>query len=153
MAQLLTALGLYGRHEGLILAYTSGALVFCPWNMKGYFDTIPVDLEEAAQIDGCGPIQSFLLIALPLARPALAVTALLGFLSGWGDFAFAPVLVPAPDSMKLVVPGLFSLANSQSTPWGYFAADGVLIIMPTMIVFLVLQRFIEGGLTVGGVKG
>lgn len=90
---------------------------------------------------------------MPLARPALAVTALLGFLSGWGDFAFAPVLVPAPDSMKLVVPGLFSLANSQSTPWGYFAAGGVLIILPTMIMFLVLQRFIEGGLTVGGVKG
>jgi arabinogalactan oligomer / maltooligosaccharide transport system permease protein len=153
VAQLLTALGLYGRHEGLILAYTSGALVFCTWNMKGYFDTIPVDLEEAAQIDGCGPLQSFLLIALPLARPALAVTALLGFLAGWGDFVFASVLVPAPDSMKLVVPGLFSLANSQSTPWGYFAAGGILIIVPTMLVFLFLQRFIEGGLTVGGVKG
>lgn len=153
VAQLLTALGLYGKHEGLILAYTTGSLVFSTWNMKGYFDTIPVDLEEAAQIDGCGPLQSFLLIALPLARPALAITALLGFLAGWGDFIFASVLVPAPDSMKLVVPGLFSLASSQSTPWGYFAAGGLLIIMPTIIVFLVLQRSIEGGLTVGGVKG
>ncbi len=153
VAQLLTALGLYGRHEGLILAYTTGALVFSTWNMKGYFDTIPVELEEAAQIDGCGPLQSFLLIALPLARPALAITALLGFLAGWGDFIFASVLVPAPDSMKLVVPGLFSLAGSQSTPWGYFAAGGLLIILPTIIVFLTLQRYIEGGLTIGGVKG
>lgn len=153
VAQLLTALGLYAKHEGLILAYTAGALVFSTWNLKGYFDTIPVELEEAAQIDGCGPIQSFWLVALPLARPALAITALLGFLAGWGDFIFASVLVPAPDSMKLVVPGLYSMANSQSTPWGYFAAGGLMIITPTIIVFLLLQRYLEGGLTVGGVKG
>ncbi|MCS6888146.1 sugar ABC transporter permease [Chloroflexus sp.] len=153
VAQLLTAMGLYGKHEGLILAYTTGTLVFSTWNMKGYFDTIPIELEEAAMIDGCGPIQSFILIALPLARPALAVTALLGFLAGWGDFIFASVLVPAPDSMKLVVPGLFSLANSMSVPWGNFAAGGLLIILPTIIVFLMLQRFLVSGLTVGGVKG
>jgi arabinogalactan oligomer/maltooligosaccharide transport system permease protein len=153
IAQLLTAIGLYGKHEGLILAYTTGTLVFSTWNMKGYFDTIPIDLEEAAMIDGCGPIQSFILIALPLARPALAVTALLGFLSGWGDFVFASVLVPAPDSMKLAVPGLFSLASSQSVPWGYFAAGAMLVIIPTIIVFLSLQRFLVAGLTVGGVKG
>ncbi len=153
VAQLLTAMGLYARHEGLILAYTTGALVFSTWNLKGYFDTIPVELEEAAQIDGCGPLQSFWLVALPLARPALAITALLGFLAGWGDFIFASVLVPAPDSMKLVVPGLYSMANSQSTPWGYFAAGGLMVILPTILVFLLLQRYLEGGLTVGGVKG
>jgi arabinogalactan oligomer/maltooligosaccharide transport system permease protein len=153
IAQLLTAVGLYGKHEGLILAYTTGTLVFSTWNMKGYFDTIPIDLEEAAMIDGCGPIQSFILIALPLARPALAVTALLGFLAGWGDFVFASVLVPAPDSLKLAVPGLFSLAGSQSVPWGYFAAGAMLVIIPTIIVFLSLQRFLVAGLTVGGVKG
>ena len=153
VAQLLTAIGLYGKHEGLILAYTTGTLVFSTWNMKGYFDTIPIDLEEAAMIDGCGPIQSFALIALPLARPALAVTALLGFLAGWGDFVFASVLVPAPDSLKLAVPGLFSLAGSQSVPWGYFAAGAMIVIIPTIIVFLSLQRFLVAGLTVGGVKG
>src|SRR6185295_18217689 len=153
IAQLLTAIGLYGKHEGLILAYTTGTLVFSTWNMKGYFDTIPIDLEEAAMIDGAGPIQSFLLIALPLARPALAVTALLGFLAGWGDFVFASVLVPAPDNLKLAVPGLFSLAGSQSVPWGYFAAGAMLVIIPTIILFLALQRFLVAGLTVGGVKG
>jgi arabinogalactan oligomer/maltooligosaccharide transport system permease protein len=153
VAQVLTALGLYGRHEGLILAYTTGTLVFSTWNMKGYFDTIPIDLEEAAMIDGCGPIQSFILIALPLARPALAVTALLGFLAGWGDFIFANVLIPAPDRLKLAVPALYSMANNQSVPWGYFAAGGLLIIIPTIIVFLSLQRYLESGLTVGGVKG
>jgi len=152
VAQILTAIGLYRTHEGLILAYTIGTLVFATWNMKGYFDTIPIDLEEAAMIDGCGPLQSFIRIALPLALPALSVTALLGFMAGWGDFIFASVLVPAPDSMKLAVPGLFSLANDQSVPWGYFAAGGMVIVLPTLIVFLLLQRFLVGGLTAGGVK-
>ncbi len=120
VAQILTAIGLYGSHFGLILAYTTGTLVFSTWNLKGYFDTIPIDLEEAAMIDGCGPIQSFFLVALPLARPALAITALLAFLAGWSDFIFANVLVPAPDAKKLAVPALFSLANQQAVPWGYF---------------------------------
>ena len=153
VAQLLTAFGLYGKHAGLILAYTAGTLVFCTWNLKGYFDSIPIDLEEAARIDGCDPVQAFLQVALPLVRPALAVTALLGFLSGWGDFIFASVLVPAPDSLKLAVPGLYSLAGTQSTPWGYFAAGAIFVIIPTMIVFLLVQRNFESGLAVGGVKG
>jgi arabinogalactan oligomer/maltooligosaccharide transport system permease protein len=153
VAQLLTAIGLYGKHWGLILAYTAGTLVFCTWNLKGYFDSIPIDLEEAARIDGCDPVQAFFQVALPLVRPALAVTALLGFLSGWGDFIFASVLVPAPDSAKLAVPGLYSLAGTQSTPWGYFAAGAIFVIIPTMIVFLLVQRNFESGLTMGGVKG
>ncbi|HVP20959.1 MAG TPA: ABC transporter permease subunit [Anaerolineaceae bacterium] len=153
VAQLLTAIGLYGKHLGLILAYTAGTLVFCTWNLKGYFDSIPIDLEEAARIDGCDPIQAFLLVALPLVRPALAVTALLGFLSAWGDFIFASVLIPAPESAQLAVPALYNLAGSQSTPWGYFAAGSVIVILPTLIIFLLVQRNFEAGLTVGAVKG
>ncbi len=153
IAQLLTAIGLYGKHIGLILAYTTGTLVFCTWNLKGYFDTIPIDLEESAMLDGCGPVQAFILIALPLARPALAVTAILGFMAGWGDFVFASVLVPAPDSLKLAVPALYSLANSMSVPWGYFASGAVIVIIPTIIVYLSMNRYFEGGLTLGGVKG
>jgi arabinogalactan oligomer/maltooligosaccharide transport system permease protein len=153
IAQLLTALGLYGKHLGLILAYTSGTIVFCTWNLKGYFDTIPIDLEESAMLDGCGPIQAFILIALPLAKPALAVTAILGFMAGWGDFVFASVLVPAPDALKLAVPALYSLANSMSVPWGYFAAGAVIVVIPTVLVYLFMNRYFEGGLTLGGVKG
>ena len=153
IAQVLTAIGLYGKHLGLILAYTTGTLVFCTWNLKGYFDSIPIDLEEAARIDGCGPVQAFLLVALPLVRPALAVTALLAFLGAWGDFVFSSVLIPAPDSMKLAVPALYSLAGSQSTPWGYFAAGAVIVVIPTLLVFLYVQKYFESGLTVGGVKG
>lgn len=153
IALLLTALGFYGSHFGLILAYTTGALVFSTWNMKGYFDTIPLDLEEAARIDGCGPIQAFLLVALPLVRPAMAVTALLSFLGSWGDFIFSGVLVPAPDRLKLAVPALYAMSNSISVPWGQFAAGAVVVIMPTLIVFLLVQKNFESGLTVGGVKG
>ncbi|HEY3369423.1 MAG TPA: ABC transporter permease subunit [Prolixibacteraceae bacterium] len=153
IAQLLTAIGLYRNHWGLIMAYTSGTLIFTTMNLKGYFDTIPIDLEEAAMIDGCGPVQSFFLIALPLARPALAVTALFAFMGGWGEYVLASVLVPAPDNLKTAMVGLYQLANEIAIPWGQFAAGAVLIIIPVLIVFLYLQKFLEGGLTLGGVKG
>jgi arabinogalactan oligomer/maltooligosaccharide transport system permease protein len=153
IAQVLTAVGLFGKHLGLILAFTSATLVFCTWNLKGYFDTIPIDLEEAAQIDGTTPLTAFFLIALPLAKPALAVTAILAFMTGWGDFIFSSVLVPAPDRVKLAVPALYSMANSMSVPWGQFAAGAIIVILPTVLVYLALNRYFESGLTVGGVKG
>lgn len=153
IAQLLSAMGLYRNHLGLIMAYISGTLVFTTWNLKGYFDTIPIDLEEAAMIDGAGPVQSFLLIALPLARPALAVTALFAFMAGWGEFALANVLIPAPDELKTAMVGMYQIANDFSVPWGLFAAGSVLIIIPVLLVFLYLQRYLQEGLTLGGVKG
>ncbi len=152
IAQLLSAFGLINTHLGLILAYTAGTLVFCTYNMKGYFDSIPIDLEEAARIDGCGPIQAFALVALPLVTPALAVTALLGFLGGWGDFIFASVLI-FKENLKLAVPALYQISNSLSVPWGEFAAGAIIVIIPTLLVFLFVQRYFEAGLTVGGVKG
>jgi len=153
IAQLLTAMGLYANHWGLIMAYITGTLIFTTLNLKGYFDTIPIDLEEAAMIDGCGPVQSFLLIALPLARPALAVTALFAFMGGWGEYVLASVLIPAPEVKKTAMVALYKLANEISVPWGYFASGAVMIIIPVLIVFLWLQRYLEGGLTLGGVKG
>jgi len=153
IAQLLTAVGGYGKIWGLILAYTVGTLIFTTMNLKGYFDTIPIDLEEAAMIDGCGPVQSFLLIALPLARPALAVTALFAFMGGWGEYVLASVLIPAPETRKTAMVALYRLANDINTPWGLFAAGAVMIIIPVLIIFLYLQRYLEGGLTLGGVKG
>ncbi len=152
VAQLLTAIGGYNKIWGLIIAYTVGTLIFTTMNLKGYFDTIPIDLEEAAMIDGCGPVQSFLLIALPLARPAIAVTALFAFMGGWGEYVLASVLVPTPAKTTAMV-ALYKLANDMNIPWGYFAAGAVMIIIPILIIFLYLQRYLEGGLTLGGVKG
>jgi arabinogalactan oligomer/maltooligosaccharide transport system permease protein len=153
IAQLLTAFKLFGSHLGLILAFTTATLVFCTWNLKGYFDTIPIDLEEAAQIDGTTPLQAFLLIGLPLAKPALAVTAILAFMTGWGDFIFSSVLIPGPESAKLAVPALYGMANNVGIDWGLFASGAVFVIIPTVLVFLALNRFFESGLTLGGVKG
>ena len=153
IAQLLTAMGLYRNHWGLIMAYVAGTLIFTTMNLKGYFDTIPIDLEEAAMIDGCGPVQSFFLIALPLARPAIAITALFAFMAGWGEYVLASVLIPAPDTAITAMVGLYKMANQLAIPWGYFAAGAVMIIIPVLIVFLYLQRYLEGGLTLGGVKG
>lgn len=153
IAQILSAVGLYANHWGLIMAYLAGTLVFVIWNLKGYFDTIPIDLEEAAMIDGCDPIQSFVRVALPLARPALAVTLLFGFMAGWGEFFLANILIPAPDAKKTVMVGMYQMANEVNIPWGRFASGAVLVLIPIILIFLWLQRYLESGLTVGGVKG
>jgi arabinogalactan oligomer/maltooligosaccharide transport system permease protein len=153
VAQLLTAFGLYANLWGLVIAYVVGNLVFTTWLLKGYFDTIPIEIEEAAMIDGCGPIQSFLLIGLPMAKPALAVTALLAFMGGWGEFVFASVLVPSPASRRTLMVGMYQIANSPAVPWGLFAAGAVMTIIPVMVVYLYFQRYLIGGLTLGGVKG
>lgn len=153
IALLLYRLGLFGSHWGLILAYSTGSLVFTTWNLKGYFDTIPIDLEEAAMIDGCGPIQSFIRIALPLARPALAVTALFGFMGGWNEYVMASVLLVG-QAQKYTLPiALAQLAGDIQVPWGLYAAGALLVSIPVLVLFLWLQKYLESGLTLGGVKG
>jgi arabinogalactan oligomer/maltooligosaccharide transport system permease protein len=153
IALILYRLGLYGSHWGLILAYSTGSLVFTTWNLKGYFDTIPIDLEEAAMIDGCGPIQSFIRIALPLARPALAVTALFGFMGGWNEYVMASVLLAGQSDMYTLPIGLAQLANDIAVPWGEYATGALLVSVPVLVLFLWLQGYLESGLTLGGVKG
>jgi arabinogalactan oligomer/maltooligosaccharide transport system permease protein len=153
IALILTRMGLYGDPAGLILAYTTGTLVFTTWNLKGYFDTIPIEMEESAMIDGAGPVQSFIRIALPLARPALATTALFGFMAGWNEYAMAQVLLAGqPDSYTLPI-GLAQMANDLNVPWGQYAAGSLLVSIPVVILFLWLQGYLEAGLTMGGVKG
>jgi arabinogalactan oligomer/maltooligosaccharide transport system permease protein len=137
---------------GLIAAYTSGSLVFSIWNLKGYFDTIPADLEEAARVDGATPTQAYLRVMLPLARPALAVTALLGFMAGWGEYIVAQTVLFHEDKYTVMV-GLIGLQSDYSQPWGYFAVGAIFAALPVMILFLLLQKQLQAGLTLGGVKG
>ncbi len=153
ITQILRSLGIFGTRAGLIFAYSAGTLVFTTWNLKGYFDTIPIDLEEAAMIDGAGPIQAFFRIALPLSTPALAVTALFGFLAGWNEYIMARVMFPGDEEMWTLPVGLVSLADDHAVPWGLFASGALLISVPTLIIFLSLQNYLEAGLTMGGVKG
>ncbi|GAB4210406.1 MAG: ABC transporter permease subunit [Roseiflexaceae bacterium] len=149
---LLLRLNLLNSHLGLVLVYAAGAIAFNVWNLKGYFDTIPIDLEEAAMIDGATPTQAFLRIMLPLARPSLAVTALFGFLAGFGDFILANTVLFREDLFTAPV-GIYSLQDGYRQPWGYFAAASLVISIPVTIVFLYLQRNLVSGLAAGGVKG
>ncbi len=153
ITRLLSQIGLYEKLGGLILAYSAGSLVFSTWNLKGYFDTIPIDLEEAALIDGCNVLQSFFLVLLPLSVPAIGLTAFFGFLAGWGEYVLASAIIPAPTAAQTLPVALANLANSTSVPWGQFAAGSVLVAIPTVIAFLVMQGYLREGLTAGGVKG
>jgi arabinogalactan oligomer/maltooligosaccharide transport system permease protein len=137
---------------GLMIAYAAGALPFAIWNLKGYFDTVPKELEEAALIDGATPTQTFLRIVMPLSLPAVAVTILLGFMNGWTEFVLAWLMLEDPSRFTLPM-ALRSLQGQFSTPWSEFFALAILMSVPPVILFFMLQRYIVSGLTVGGVKG
>jgi arabinogalactan oligomer/maltooligosaccharide transport system permease protein len=137
---------------GLVLAYASGGLVFAIWNTKGYFDTIPVELEESARVDGASPTQTFVQVILPLARPVIAVTALLGFMAGWGEYIMAQTVLFNEAKYTSMV-GLISLQTDYSQPWGWFAVGSIFAMIPVMALFMFLQKNLVGGLTAGSVKG
>jgi arabinogalactan oligomer / maltooligosaccharide transport system permease protein len=139
---------------GVGLAVVSGTLPFAIWNLKGYLDTIPKELEEAAAVDGCTRNQTFFKIVLPLATPALAVTAFLGFVAGWTEFYFVSIFLNNPAqgyTLSLALNGMVGAFGQ--TPWSDFAAFSILFAAPVSIVFFFFQRYIVGGLAVGGVKG
>jgi arabinogalactan oligomer/maltooligosaccharide transport system permease protein len=139
---------------GVTLAVISGALPFAIWNLKGYLDTIPKDLEEAAAVDGANRNQAFRLVILPLATPALAVTAFLGFLTGWTEFYFSWMFLQDPKDFTLAM-ALNGMVGqfATTTPWSMFAAFSILFALPVSLVYLVLQKYLVTGLAVGGVKG
>jgi arabinogalactan oligomer/maltooligosaccharide transport system permease protein len=139
---------------GVGIAMISGALPFAIWNLKGYLDTIPKELEEAAIIDGASAAQIFFQIVLPLSTPALAVTGFLGFVTGWTEFFLSWQFLTRPEDFTLAM-ALWNMTGQYagSVPWSRFAAMSVLVSLPVAVVYLLLQRYIVGGLTLGGVKG
>jgi len=149
---LLKALHLLDTFAGLVVAYTATALPFCVWTMRGYYDTIPVELEQAAMIDGCTPWQAFTRVTLPLAAPALAITALFSFMAAWSEFLVARIVISQQQLYTLPL-GLESLAGQFQTEWANYAAGSLLICVPVMVMFVALNRWIVGGLSLGGVKG
>ena len=140
---------------GLALIYAAGNLVFGTWNIKGYFDTLPVELDLAAMIDGASLWNAFRLVTLPLAVPALVSSALFMFVGGWNEFALANFVLNGNSngSNLTFILGLTALQGTYTTPWGYFAATSVIISLPLMLLFLYARRFFQSGLTVGAVKG
>jgi arabinogalactan oligomer/maltooligosaccharide transport system permease protein len=137
---------------GLMVAYASTALPFAIWNLKGYFDTIPKELEEAALIDGASVTRTFFSVILPLSVPALAVTILFSFMTGWTEFILAWTFLESPTRFTLAM-ALRSMQGQFATPWSEFAAMSILMTIPILILFFAFQRYIVSGLTVGGVKG
>jgi arabinogalactan oligomer/maltooligosaccharide transport system permease protein len=149
---LLQTFHLLDTLTGLVLVYSTTSLPFCIWMLKGYFDTIPKDLEEAAVMDGASPRQVFLRVVLPLARPALAVTALFSFLTAWNEFILAATLLSDPTHFTLPVQ-LQRYVGEYKVELGKFAAGALVISAPVMALFFALQKHLVGGLTAGGVKG
>lgn len=149
---LMRKLHLVDTLGGVMVAYVATALPFCIWTMKGYYDTIPTDLNEAALIDGCSPFGAFVRVTLPLSAPALVITGLFSFMTGWSEFMVARVMLASEKLMTLPL-GLESLFNTYQTEWANYAAGSLLVCIPVVVLFLVLNRFLISGLTLGSVKG
>jgi len=145
-------LGLGSTYTGLVLVYTVTAIPFCVWMMKGYFDTIPRELEESALIDGASQAVIFFRIVLPLAKPAVAVTALFSFMTAWNEFIQAATFMNKEEMYTAPV-GLRFFVGGYSQQWGYFAAGSIVAAIPIMVLFMFLQKYLVSGLTAGAVKG
>lgn len=149
---IMNRLHLLNSIGGLVLVYATSSVPFCVWMLKGYFDTIPRDLEEAALLDGATHWQIFWRVVLPLARPALAVTALYSFMTAWNEFILAATFLD--DATRFTLPvALQRFVGEYKTEWGHFAAGALVVSAPVMAVFFALQKHLVGGLTAGGVKG
>jgi arabinogalactan oligomer/maltooligosaccharide transport system permease protein len=139
---------------GVGIAMVASALPFAVWNLKGYLDTIPLDLEEAASIDGADSNQIFFRIVLPLAVPQLAVTFFLGFIGHWQEFAMSWLFLTKPENYTLAMT-LYNMTGqyANAIPWNRFAAMAIIVAFPVAVTYILLQKYITSGLTSGAVKG
>ena len=151
--RVLKTMGLLNSHAGLIMIYAGSMCVFSVWNMKGYFDTIPVEIEEASKIDGAGDGQMIMRIVLPLAKPAIIVTCVMVLITVWNESLFATTFLLDSSSYSLAG-GLYQLqSNDYSRSWPLFTAASVLASLPLLLIFFKIQKYMVSGLTAGGVKG
>ena len=149
---VLTKMGLNNTYTGLVVAYSVTTLPFSIWILKGYFDTVPKSLEEAARIDGCTEFGAFYRILLPLSKPSLAIVFLFNFTQAWNEYLVASTILQ--DSRLRTWPlGLYELQGNFNSEWGLFAAGSVLISIPVILLFLYSSKYMISGLTLGGVKG
>jgi arabinogalactan oligomer/maltooligosaccharide transport system permease protein len=137
---------------GLVIVYATTSIPFSVWMLKGYFDTIPRELEEAAIIEGASAGKIFWRIVLPLAKPAVAITALFSFMQSWNEFILAATFMNKEEMYTAPV-GLRFFVGGYAQSWGYFAAGSIIVSIPIVILFLYLQKYLVSGLTAGSVKG
>lgn len=151
--RLLRSFGLINHRIGLILVYTGTMAVFSLWNTKGYFDTIPTEIEEASRIDGADNFQVVTRIVLPLAKPSIVVTALMVLIYVWNEYIYAATFLTGEQNYTLAA-GLYALqATEMSGSWPVFAAASVTVSLPVLVIFFLCQKHMTSGLTAGCVKG
>ncbi|MEU2915772.1 sugar ABC transporter permease [Streptomyces massasporeus] len=152
MYQILSSLQLVDTYFGLVLVYCSTAVPYCAWLLKGYFDTIPFEIDEAGRVDGLTPFGTFFRLILPLARPGLAVAAFYSFITAFGEVAFATVFMLDDEKYTFAV-GLQSFISEHDAQRNLMAATAVLIAIPVSAFFYLVQKNLVTGLTAGGTKG
>ena len=149
---VMSTLRLVDTHHGLILAYLSFSVPFCTWLLMGYFRSVPVELEEAALVDGCTRLGSLVRVILPMSLPALAVVAFFSFTQSWNEFLYANVFVNSVE-VRTVTTGLTLFIVEDVFFWGPMMGASFLSALPPLLLYLVFQRWVVKGLTLGGVKG
>ena len=152
MFALMSALHLTDSLHGLTIAYLGFDVPFCTWLLMGYFKSIPVELEEAALVDGCNRVSALIRIVLPLALPALVVVTFFSFTHAWNEFIYAHVFT-STNNARTVTTGLANFMSADVFFWGPLMASTIMSALPPVLMFLVLQRWVVKGLTLGGVKG
>ena len=151
--RLLRPMGLVNTRLGLILVYTGTMAVFSLWNTKGYFDTIPTEIEEAARMDGATDLQVVIRIVLPLAKPSIVTTALQVLIYVWNEYIYATTFLTGESKYTLAA-GLNALQATEMTgSWPVFAAAAITVSLPVLVIFFLCQKYMTSGLTAGGVKG
>ncbi len=144
-------LGLLDTRTALIVAYTTFEIPFATWMLKGYFDSLPRELEQAAEVDGASPLGAFLRVTLPLAAPGIAASAIASAVLAWSDYEFARGLVASPSRWPLTV-GIHSFFGEHVVHWNDIMAGSLLSTLPVIALFLLMERYIVSGLTAGAVK-
>ena len=152
MFALMSALRLTDSLHGLIIAYLGFDVPFCTWLLMGYFKSVPVELEEAARVDGCNRVGALLRVVLPMSLPALVVVTFFSFTHAWNEFLYAHVFT-STTSARTVTTGLVNFMSQDVFFWGPLMASTVMSALPPVLMFLVFQRWVVKGLTLGGVKG
>jgi len=150
---LAVQLDLKDTYRGLMIAYSVTTVPFSIWILKGYYDTVPIELEEAARIDGCSQLEAFWRILLPLSTPALAIVFLFNFLTAWNEFVLARVLIGSSQELFTWPLGVLRFQAQFQTQWGDLAAASILISIPVVALFLYSSKWLVSGVTLGGVKG
>jgi multiple sugar transport system permease protein len=149
---VMARLALIDTHQGLILAYLSFTVPFCTWLLMGYFRSVPIELEEAALVDGCTRLGTLVRVILPMSLPALAVVAFFSFTQSWNEFLYANVFVNSVE-VRTITTGLTLFIVEDVFFWGPMMGAAFLSALPPLVLYLIFQRWVVKGLTLGGVKG